>query len=349
MVGRVSEAIDSKGGAHLDAVFGEAAARSAAACWGHTDDAQLELLCISENATYAIRDRAAGERTVLRLNRPGYHSKAALDSELSWITALRQDGVVQTPAVVPTMLGSRVATLSAENASLRHAVMFAFVEGAAPEPGSLAAGMPVIGEIAARLHEHSRHWKPPAGFTRFSWDLPAALGDAGQPARWGDWRVRAEPSSREVLEAAERQVIDRLGAYGQDSHRFGLIHADLRAANLLVADGDTADITVIDFDDCGLSWYLYDLAASVSFLEHSPELGGLIAGWLAGYRRVCAVTREDVAALPSLVMLRRLQLLAWSASHAETQMVHSLGTDFAEQSADVAERYLADQLLPEVS
>ncbi len=351
-----SAAIDSEGGTHLDGVFGEAAARAAAACWGHTDDAQLDLLCISENATYSVRDRAAGNRTVLRLNRPGYHSKAALGSELAWITALRQDGVVRTPAVVPTLRGSRVATLtsstsptsstsSASSSSARHAVMFTFVEGSAPEAGSLAGGMPIIGEIAGRLHEHSRHWTRPAGFTRFSWDLPAALGDGGQPARWGDWRAGAEASTRAVLEAAERQVIDRLGAYGQASHRFGLIHADLRAANLLIADGDTTDITVIDFDDCGLSWYLYDLAASVSFLEHSPELGGLIAGWLAGYRRVCAVDREDVAALPSLVMLRRLQLLAWSASHAETQMVQSLGADFAEQSAGVAELYLASQLL----
>jgi Ser/Thr protein kinase RdoA (MazF antagonist) len=321
----------------------------------------VDLLCVSENATYSVRDPSTGERTVLRLNRPGYHGKAALESEVAWITALRQAGVVQTPAVVPTPRGTTVATLASlasdsspgaagsSSRSDRYAVMFTFVDGTAPEPGTLAAGMPVIGEIAARLHEHSRGWTAPAAFTRFSWDLSAALGDERRPARWGDWRSAAGPQLREVLEAAEQQVRRCLGDYGIDHQRFGLIHADLRAANLLVPDTEVTDITVIDFDDCGLSWYAYDLAASVSFLEHSSKLADLVAGWLEGYRRVGAFSGEDVAVLPSLVMLRRLQLLAWSASHADTEMVQSLGAGFADQSARVAERYLSGQLLAGVS
>ena len=41
----------------------------------------------------------------------------------------------------------------------------------------------------------------------------------------------------------------RLAAFGTGPARYGLIHADIRLANLLVDDGR---VSVIDFDDCGL-------------------------------------------------------------------------------------------------
>ena len=100
--------------------------------------------------------------------------------------------------------------------------------------------------------------------------------------------------------------------------RFGLIHADLRAANLLVAATATGPPTITRASistTADYSWFLYDLAASVSFLEHRPELPELVAGWLAGYRaRLAPSTATISPSLPSLVMLRRLQLLAWSAA-----------------------------------
>lgn len=338
----------------LDGAFSTSAAREAAALWGFGPDAAIRLLAISENASYVVTDPATGLRYVLRLNRPGYHSKPALQSELAWTKALREKAVLRTPAFVPTLDGNAVATIAPASADApgRHAVLFTFASGTQPEPGTSAAGMPAIGELAARLHGHAKRWTPPAGFTRFAWDLHAALGNGILPGRWGDWRAGAEPTHVAVLYAAANRTRETLLAYGQHPERYGLIHADLRAANLLVDPAaDPADdaVTVVDFDDCGLSWYGYDLAASVSFLEHLPELGELVAGWLAGYRRVGRLDAADVAALPSLVMLRRLQLLAWTASHAETGMARSVGSHFGADTAEVAERYLCGRLLAGVS
>jgi Ser/Thr protein kinase RdoA (MazF antagonist) len=331
--------------------FSEPAARDAAAHWGFGPDTDLRLLCISENATYLVTDPATGAQGVLRLNRPGYHSRRAIESELEWTAALRRDRVLATPAWWPTRSGARVALLEA-GAAARHAVMFAFAPGTEPEPGTVSGGMPAIGEIAARLHAHARQWARPEGFSRFAWDLPAALGDGRQPGRWGDWRAGDDPEFAPVLEAAQKAVVAILTAYGRRPERFGLIHGDLRAANLLFdANSRTGDtgVTVIDFDDCGMSWFGYDLAAAVSFLEHRPELAELVAGFLEGYRRRAVFSSDDVAVLGALIMLRRLQLLAWSASHADTEMVRSLGTDFGESSGEVAGRFLSGTLLAGVS
>ena len=58
-------------------------------------------------------------------------------------------------------------------------------------------------------------------------------------------------------------------------------------ANLMIdPDKGAASITVIDFDDCGWSWYLFDLAAVVSFIEDTPEAERMISDWLRGYLEV---------------------------------------------------------------
>ncbi|HEX4428642.1 MAG TPA: phosphotransferase [Frankiaceae bacterium] len=309
---------------------------------------QLELLCVSENATYLVRD-PRGEPAVLRLNRPGYHSHDALVSELAWTASLREADVVRTPRWIPTLTGEPVARLTPDRQDdARHAVLFGYARGTHPESDAGLGELAQIGDIAARLHAHARSWRRPAGFCRFSWDLQAALGDgAGRPGRWGDWRERLCGPERGAAERAESQLRQELSAYGDAPSRYGLIHADLRAANLLAEPNpDLATAyTVIDFDDCGYSWFLYDLAASVSFLEHHPDLPALVSSWLEGYRRTAVVEPADRAVMPALIMLRRLQLQAWASSHADTDMVRSLGAAFTAGTIEVADRYLSARLL----
>ncbi len=58
------------------------------------------LINLSENATYRVEDAASGRRWAMRVHREGYHSRAAIASELAWLQALRRDGVVVTPVPV---------------------------------------------------------------------------------------------------------------------------------------------------------------------------------------------------------------------------------------------------------
>jgi len=43
------------------------------------------MINLSENATYRIDDPDSGGQTILRIHRVGYHSYAAINSELQWI------------------------------------------------------------------------------------------------------------------------------------------------------------------------------------------------------------------------------------------------------------------------
>jgi Ser/Thr protein kinase RdoA (MazF antagonist) len=104
-------------------------------------------------------------------------------------------------------------------------------------------------------------------------------------------------------------------------------------------DGGT--IKVIDFDDCGFSWFLYDCATTLSFFEDSPEVPALIDAWVRGYRRVGALSKEDEAEIGTFVMLRRLLLVAWIGSHSETELAQSMGVPYTQGTLPLCERYLS--------
>ncbi|RKS67958.1 Ser/Thr protein kinase RdoA (MazF antagonist) [Motilibacter peucedani] len=312
------------------ATWEEQAAR-ALPCYG-LEGSAVRLLSVSENATFLVQPEGA-EALVLRLNRPGYHSRDAIESELAWVSALRAEGVVRTPPVIPTVSGERVAVLAPGG---RHAVLFAHVPGVHPDETRLLPSFPRLGALTARLHAHARGWSRPTGFQRFRWDADTSIGSGGHWGRWQDG-LGVGRSELEVLGAAAGLVRRRLAGYGDDPDRFGLVHADMRLANLLV-DGD--DVTVIDFDDCGFSWYLYDLAASLSFIEHLPEAPELVAAWVDGYRSEAPLSDGDEAMLPTFVMLRRILLLAWIGSHSETEQARAMGVGFTRDSCELAERFL---------
>jgi Ser/Thr protein kinase RdoA (MazF antagonist) len=303
--------------------------------------AGVTLLNISENATFAV-DEATGERTVLRLHRPDYHSRAGIESELAWVTALREDGVVSTPPVLPAAGGERVVTAEHPDGERRDAVRFAWVQGTQPAGEHLSADFRALGAIAARLHAHSRRWPRPSGFTRLSWGYETSIGPRGN---WGRWQrgIGVGPAEHAVLAGLDGALRRRLAAFGAGADRFGLVHADMRLANLLVhpePDGRRT-VHVIDFDDCGFGWFLYDLGASLSFIEHEPFVPELIDAWAEGYRRVAPLTADEQAELPTFVLLRRLLLIAWLGSHADTDLARQLGADFTRVSCDLAEDYLS--------
>jgi Ser/Thr protein kinase RdoA (MazF antagonist) len=75
-------------------------------------------------------------------------------------------------------------------------------------------------------------------------------------------------------------------------------------------------------------------------MEHEPVVAELRQAWLEGYRTIAAVSKEDEAMLPVFVMLRRILLTAWIASHADTETAGRLGTDYTQGTVAMGERFL---------
>ncbi|MFC0269818.1 phosphotransferase enzyme family protein [Kushneria aurantia] len=310
----------------------------AKAQWGLSAEASIRLLTVSENATFLATPPGEGRSLVLRVHRPGYHTYSEIASELAWIEALRTREVITTPAPIACTDGNYIATFRMAGET-RPIVAFEFMHGVEPSTNDrLHEGFRQLGSISARLHQHARQWQRPPHFTRKIWNFETTLGVA---PHWGDWRVTAgmAQSTRATLESTCEVIRSRLAAYGTDPERFGLIHADLRLANLLMQDERLA---VIDFDDCGFGWFGYDFAAAVSFFEDDPIVSELLSAWVSGYRRVASLAEADEAMLSTFVMLRRLLLTAWLASHSETPTAQETGASYIDGTLALAERFLTD-------
>ena len=305
--------------------------------WDIPDGAKARLINVSENATYLVEE-PGGYKSVLRVHRENYHTHRAIECELAWLKALEHEGVVTTPGVYVGRNGDPIQEGRVEGLQdPRFMVLFHFVEGNAPdESGDMTAGFEELGQIAARCHDHVLRWRKPDDFQRLEWDADAVFG--ANPT-WGNWRDAPEvtPEVKGVLEKVEQTVCARLEAFGKSPDRFNLIHADMRLANLLE---DETGTRLIDFDDCGWGWFLYDFAAAISFIEDDPRIPDLKAAWVRGYRSIRGMSSEDEAEIDTFVMLRRMALLAWIGSHIEAPEPQELAPGFAATTARLGQVYM---------
>jgi len=311
--------------------------------WGLSPQTAVSLLNLSENATFALSDPQGPQDLVLRVHRVGYSSAEEIRSELGWINALRRDGVIDTASPRPGSNGELVQTLTSPSGRpSRHAVAFERLPGAEPEAGADAPRwFERLGELTAKLHLHAKSWDLPAGFRRRRWDVDAMVGDKGY---WGPWRkaIGLNAPGTAAIEQALSSIKPRIERFGMSAQRFGLVHADLRLANLLVHG---THLRIIDFDDCGFSWFMYDFAAAVSFIEHDAMVPELLRAWLSGYRKAAPLSAEERAEIPSFVVLRRILLTAWLASHSEVPFARQMGAAYTEGTVRLAREFVCGRFL----
>lgn len=308
--------------------------------WPQLSGARATLINVSENQIYRI-DATNGERYALRVHRPGYQSNAAIKSELAWLEALRHDTDLRISEPVPGADRQTLQAIATPDGNVRHLALFRFVAGREPSPSDeLTDLFSSLGAYAARLHLHAINWPRPEWFERPIWDGPSIL-DAG--GLWGNWRIApgVDAEITATLLQVDATLRAQLLAYGTSPERFGLIHADMRLGNLLVEDGA---VTLLDFDDNGFCWFAYDFAAAVSFHETQADIAALKTAWLKAYLPLRDLSPEDIAMMDTMVMLRRMALLAWIGTHSETRLAQTHINGFAEGTADLGRRYLNGSL-----
>lgn len=307
--------------------------------WPELDPARARIRLVnhSENQTFRV-DAPGSAPFMLRIHRPQYQTASSINSELDWLKALHRDTDLPIPEPLPARDGTLLQHIPTADGEGRHAVLFRHINGVEPRPQDDLVGLfGAVGRFAARMHLHVIDWAPPPDFERQAWTAATILDPDGL---WGDWRVApgVDAAIRPVLDDICELLRQRLADYGTEPDRYGLIHADMRLGNLLV-DGDR--VSLIDFDDCGFCWFGYDFAAAISFHEMHETVPALKAAWIEGYSAIRPLSGQDIAMLDVMVMLRRMALLAWIGSHAETTLAQTHMPGFAQGTAELARRLLS--------
>lgn len=302
----------------------------------------LRLLKFRENAVFsAISDD--GTRCVVRVHRAGYHSDEALLSELLWMDALHDVGML-VPGVVRSSTGAPFLRLEHDRLGSRQVDVLSWVDGepacvtGEPLPADLdvARHFSSVGRWAALLHQHASTWQRPHGFTRHAWD---ADGLVGSSPLWGRfWELSALSAGQKdlLLEARDRARSDLL-LVGRDPDAYGLIHADLVPENVL---GTASDLAIIDFDDCGFGWYMFDLATVLYVHIGDPAYGVAREALIQGYRKVRALGDHALETLPLFLFLRSTTYLGWIQTRPETEAAREMTPMLVDRACSLAEAYL---------
>ena len=165
-----------------------------------------------------------------------------------------------------------------------------------------------MGRIAATIHAVSKEWKAPDYYERIEWDIDGTFGRYWNNFYGATYRNRKWLKDDEiaVLDRAVDLLKERLYRYRRTKDNYGMIHSDLRAANLLV-NGD--QVAVLDFDDCGRGWYMYEIAGIVALLEYTPQLPEMLLAIVRGYEEILPLTQKDKDEIMSFVLMRRIGML----------------------------------------
>jgi len=292
-------------------------AATAVSAWGGSL-APPRLISHRENAVFDVTLRN-GTRAALRLHRPGYCSIAEIKSELWWTSALATAGFA-VPSPIETQSGELIQHL--ENGQV--ATVLSWVNGqeighsGTPLPGSLSAQIALyknLGGLLAQLHALSDGLALPREFTRRSWD---AAGFLGPDPHWGRfWENPAlDPKTQETLLKAREKAHEDLTQYLKEGADFGLIHADALRENVF-RSGET--LTLIDFDDSGFGFRLYDLTTALSQSLDEPNFEHLKEAILMGYSQTRPLHKKDTDRFHLFTMLRCFASLGWVVPRLEAE------------------------------
>ncbi len=301
------------GAAEFDA---EVMAQQALEAWG-LQSARCELVAAVENLVFRV-DPDDGRPLVLRLHRSWYHTLEELISERQWTRALSDYGI-GAPVPVPALNGCDYVSVEANlNGGTRYAGMSRWVDGeilghVIAKGDDFAGHFRRLGEVAARIHNQASGWEPPSGFTRHSLDADGLMGPTPHWGRFWESPVLAA-GERVRCEQLRETIHDRLSQLESGPRTYSMIHADLHPRNLVV-DGER--LHVIDFDDSGFGWHMYELAVGLSSYQDDPRLPEMVDAVFEGYRQIRPLDAESAALLPLFMVVRALAQIGWFADRPE--------------------------------
>ena len=266
------------------------------------------------STTFRVDIAAPRGRYVLRVHDPDNADAAEARSELLWLAALRRDTDLGVPEPVATPDGALVVSAKAAGVPApRHCVMLRWLDGRFLSPSTSLHTVHQVGQFMARLHLHAERFAPPPGFTRERLEPDDALSE-WTPAILTEGTLPTDAVA--IVVAAAQRLRDETRAFTASPATFGLIHADLHPANLLVHHGA---VRAIDFGDCTFGYFAFDLAVWLVALAQSdwPDQEGKQAAFFAGYRSARSLPPEQAAQIGGCMAWRRLQDLGWPATMAD--------------------------------
>ena len=249
---------------------------------------------------------------LLRIHQPGYQATDAIELELAWLAALRQDADLPVPEPVPTLDGRLLTQVSIPGIpGERNCSLLRWLKGRSVTRGAGVRHYRAQGRLMARLHEHAAHWQPPPGLTKRHWNWEGFFQDVEGTDLTADeiWPL-VPPQYVDAFQFVIGRAGQLMEEWGTGPEVYGLIHADLGIdANLLFWRGEAR---AIDFDDSGFGYWMYDLAIALEHCREDAACAGYRDALLEAYTALRSLQQAQLQHLDLFLAIWDVYLCLWA-------------------------------------
>ena len=303
------------------------AIEDAARAW---DGTVVRLIAARENHVYEMR-LPGGDRAALRLHRPGYQSAESIAAELKWTSALAEKGF-RCPRPIAALDGQMMVETDQGIVTVVSWVDAAPIARLADQGADLGPVFQRLGGLLAELHQLSDDGAFDGITDRPDWGLDALTSETPHWGRFWENPALTDTESDHLFAA---RGIMRNWLLDQ---RFdtGAIHADAISENVM---GDADEMWLIDFDDSGTGYRLFDLGVPLVQFWERDDLADLVSNIALGYAGVIGAEPDRIAtAIPRFMAMRAIASAGWIISRkAKDDPLQRL---YAERALACARRFI---------
>ena len=262
---------------------------------------QIHALNGFESFIYEFRRDA--KDYILRITHSLRRSEDLICGEVDWINTL-SDGGVSVARAIHSQDGNLVEQI--EDPQGGTSLVTAFVKAAGRRPweaGWTPERYATYGALLGKMHALAENYQPAnAAWKRPEWDDEIM-----------EFVERFLPDSENLAKQKYRAICDHLHTLPKEPNSYGLIHQDAHQSNFLMDDDGC--VTLFDFDDCGYSWFINDIAIVLFYIsveeEDAPAFTqAFMPHFLRGYRQFHSLEAKWLKEIPAFLKMREIELYA---------------------------------------
>lgn len=264
-------------------------------------DGHIRLLDGFESFIYQFE--RGGKEYILRISHSLRRNEALIQGEVDWINHLAAGGVSVARAICSEN-DRLVEAVDDEQGGQFLATAFVKAQGQHPWLAGWTPGLyETYGELLGSMHARTFGYQP----ANPAWRRP----------EWDDeifeFVEQFLPASEGAAKQKYQAVLNHVRTLPKNDTCYGVIHQDAHGSNLFVDQAGA--LTVFDFDDCGYSWFINDIAIALFYISTDAEnlanfTREFMRYFLTGYQKACMLDPMWLKEIPYFLKIREIELYA---------------------------------------
>ena len=292
--------------------------------WNLKND-EFELLAHRENITYKVYD-LKGSPFVLRFHRKNYSDFDEIESELLWLKNLIDFGM-NVPEPILSINNRLIEKIQDQFITLlewQNGLPLSIIDKTKNNTfRSLVYSN--LGEALAELHLLSDKWVKPQNFNKRNWDINGLLGNIPIWDKFWKNPELTKDQSNKLFNLKKKYY--SLFIKKENDLDYGLIHADAVRDNVLVEN--SGKVSLIDFDDSGYGFRLFDIATILLHYINEKDFLNIKKNIIDGYLKKRDL---DFKYLNHFILFRSFTYIGWNISRINETNGHERNKKYIENT-----------------